>query len=103
METNSKKTPEVLFADHETGVCYPYPENGEQNEKPYISYEYLAGIISSRNEYIEEKLKELGTEKGDEKKNEKKLILLSALTELSFIDNAICEKINERLGSDEQS
>ena len=75
METNSSKIPEVLFADHETGVCYPYPENGEQNEKPYISYEYLAGIISSRNEYIEKKLKELGTEKGDEKKNEKKLIL----------------------------
>ena len=52
METNNSKTPEVLFADHEKGVCYPYPENGEQNEKPYISYEYLAGIISSRNEYI---------------------------------------------------
>lgn len=103
METNSNKIPEVLFADHETGICYPYPESGEQNEKPYISYEYLAGIISSRNEYIKEKLKELGEAKDDEKKNDKQLILLSALTELNFIDNAICEKINERLETDEQS
>lgn len=103
METNSNKIPEVLFADHETGICYPYPENGEQNEKPYISYEYLAGIISSRNEYIKEKLKELGEAKDDEKKNDKQLILLSALTELNFIDNAICEKINERLETDERS
>ena len=39
METNNNKIPEVLFADHETGVCYPYPENEEQNEKPQISYE----------------------------------------------------------------
>ena len=103
MKTNSNKVPEVLFADPETGICYPYPENGEQNEKPYISYEYLAGIISSRNEYIKEKLKELGESKDDEKKNDKQLILLSALTELNFIDNAICEKINERLEADEQS
>lgn len=103
METNSNKIPEVLFADHETGICYPYPENGEQNEKPYISYEYLAGIISSRNEYIKEKLKELGEAKDDEKRKDKQLILLSALTELNFIDNAICEKINERLETDERS
>lgn len=95
-----KKVPEVIFATPKLGVCYEYPENGGEEERPYISFDYIEEILLGRADYLRTSLDE---SKDDDSKESKILILFSALTEIDMLNKTICESITKKIDTEKEN
>lgn len=89
----SKKNVKVLFADPNTGLCYPHPENKE--DKPYVSYEELGAYITSRGDFLLSKVKEHAVENDSEASKKAILIMASAFEEIRQLFNEVTTWVKE--------